>query len=299
MPLNLAESIRIRRDQQDEFGVHYYPSDDTFDLSIPFVIERETADGYEMVEYTLSSPPGLVAGARQVVLSDPSPGHYIVSWEGSTCAEPQSQTGSGRLIGDFTLTEEVVYPTELGVLEIQWMGTHEQEFNLGIDASCEAITTTAIVGVAEITLEFPDEWLPWADAADIALIVDDEIVRGYGDVDSQAAANGRYSTSITTICSASDPDALANYDFGPAPGPHRVKLSARVEGHGEVVSQDVEYEVDCDDDSTPGGPIPGDRDDSDTRSGGCSIADLSGRNVTRVAAFLMPVFLRRRNALRR
>ena len=244
-PVALESDLRVRNDYLNEYGWHSGPSEDVLDLPEPIVIQRRTDTGFEAVAFELVEEPDLVDGARHIALEDPQAGDYRVIWPASTCAfEPEAEDGSGRIVGEFSMTPEVEHPGDLGSIDVRW-DVEEVVFHLGEGGDCTPIESEALVGTAYIDLPFPDAWLPWADSASVALYLDGELERGFAQVPTEQALAGMFSTSLQTLCATDDPELDGMFSFGPTAGTHTVELVARVGDFDPVFSAPAEYTVDC------------------------------------------------------
>ncbi len=252
-PVGQSGALRISTRTVTEFGV-MGPTEDTFELSEPFVVERETADGWEEVPYTLEDQPNLVVGARHIALTDPQPGRHVVSWARSTCGEPLSESGAGPVIGEFVMSEDVPLPTAAPVLEsVEWIGTRDARFSLGIGGECEPIVGRAVLGETEAVVDLTGEWAPWADGASLSVFLDGEVEQGFGDIGTASAEQGRHVSTIKAMCSTLDPDLLDPEHYAPRSGVHDVQIVVRLTGvEGEWWSDVLDYEALCPEDEGDG-----------------------------------------------
>jgi|GEM_PF-2154432 len=260
-PLQLTSALRIRNDYINEYGVHSGPSEDVLNLPEPFVLERQGDDGWQPVEYTLATEENLVLGARRIDLIEREPGQYRLSWPLSTCGEPDTDSGTGALVGEFEVTPEVPYPAQLGPIDVDY-AIEEVTLHLGEAGDCTPIEANATLGRVTIELAIPEAWAPWIDAASIAVYVDGELEHGFAQVPTADALALRYTRTMDTVCASDDPSVSG----GLPEGTYTVELVARIDGLSEVFSDPAEVTIDCAGLEPPGGD--GDSMGGDDGAGG-------------------------------
>ncbi len=238
-----------------------------FDPAAEITVHRTAADRYELVPFSLVTQPGLVTNARQIVISDPVPGQYVVSSPYGTCSADPSPVGAGRLVGTFELEPSVALPTHLG--SVTWLGERSEVRVQEVDdGNCGTIEVTTRTSHSALELQLADGALPWADVIDTSLHVDGTLHHGFSRLVVGAdGATARF--ELTRICRSSHPDVIGTQDeLGP--GPHTFKIVGRIENLMEIQSQETSFTLSCDDDARLGG--------DDGLAGGCS-ATGSGRGT--------------------
>lgn len=240
-PAPLLSALRISNEYISKYGgVTLGSREDVLDLPEPFVVERLTEQGWQPVQYTLVDDENLFPGTRRIDLAEREPGSYRVFWPLSTCGEPKID-GGGALIGEFEVTPEVPYPAEvLGTIDVGF-AFEEVTVHLGEGGNCQPIEANATIGRTTITLEFSDDWLPWADAASIALYVDGQLKHGFADVPTNAVLSKSYARIVDTVCASDHP----SYSGGLSEGTYSIQLVARVDDQDEVFSESAKVTIDC------------------------------------------------------
>jgi len=242
-PAGFVSHVRLSMLTIDENGA-VPPDIDRFEPSEPFRLERETAAGWEEVPYTLADRAGLVTGARELVLEDPRPGRYVASWSPSTCGEPLAPSGAGPMIGEFTLTEDVPFPTGAPVLtRVEWAGVEEREYET-VDGRDETTVYQAVVGETALEFELPADWEPWLSVTTVGAYLGGDLA---GRVYPSEPGSKVYEGIIDTLCAADDPEALSSrWSFdGPPTGEHVVHVTASVDRYVSVSSEGRSYEAQC------------------------------------------------------
>jgi hypothetical protein len=250
--------------------------------SEPIVIEREIPNGYEVVPYHYSNQHGLVPYAAALTLDDLRPGHYIVSWRNDECIQQDSPTDRGTLLAEFTMTEEAVLPSKLGKLTTRSLGLSDDTHTVGEDSLCRPVTRIETRLRTEISLTFPEQWLPWAGVVETAIYIDGAVYSGFSPADSQQITGGRYTKNFDYLCAASDGSHLDHMRF--AEGTHRLQLAVKVGHEPELLSNEATFRIDCgrhspqkDDAPVPSdAPGPQDTTEGDITEGGCLLAHRSG-----------------------
>jgi hypothetical protein len=267
-PLNLVDEIRVAQSSVDS---NFSMLLETFELSAPLTIARQSGDGYVEVAFELVSEPDLVPGFRSVRLMDPMPGDYIVTSVDHTCSAMPSPIGEGALVGSFSLTASAAVPTVLGTATWEGQERSTRTFHVGggLGADCSVLLGRAIQGVlVNNTFRVPlaDEVLPWTGVLETSIEVDGKEYSGFGAAGDSTTRE--LTVSIEHLCSADDPAFFDAYSNRLTEGKHTLKLIGRVGHFAPFESTEVAFEIDC---SASGGSASG-GSASGSASGACSAA---------------------------
>jgi hypothetical protein len=240
-PLNLVDEIQVAQRSFEGFSSTY---PETFELSAPLTIARQSDGGYVEVAFELVTEPDLMPSARSVRLMDPLPGDYIVASVDDTCSVAPSPIGEGALIGSFSLTEAAAVPTVLGTAA--WAGQELSTLTYsgeGIGGDCQPETVQAVVARNTIRVTLADEVLPWTGVLQTSLEVDGELYAGFGPAGD--STERELVVTIDHICPSDNPSFLEPSTNRLAEGDHTVKVIGRIRDFAPFESTEVAFNIQC------------------------------------------------------
>ncbi|MCA9603657.1 MAG: hypothetical protein KC417_16610 [Myxococcales bacterium] len=177
----------------------------------------------------------------QLVLTDPTPGKYIVLVEGACQGEPS--TFGADIVGRFELLPEAEYPESIGSVSASASRVESRTFDLGVDAECVAQSATATLAVVDVELALDPKTAPWREAFEYAVEVDGTIVRGFA---KQAPEEGVDAVllEVTRACDW-EPELEPQFAYELSEGEHSVRILAHVSGMETIASEAVPFVLSC------------------------------------------------------
>lgn len=262
--------------------------------------------------YRLEGPARVVVPVRIDAISDrevwltpeqPLPVGTQLALEAPGCSD-------GPLHGEYTVTAPAPFPTELGTLQAS---LHRDVLRVAVtNGSC---SLPADVSYADLSLKLAPSALPYAAVFDHEVLVDG---KAHPEFSRALAAPSPLPQGVARIYSTCRADTYFRSDAALTPGPHRVRMTARV-GAQKLQTPEIEVDLSCtgnapawepDSDAPPitlktdagGGDATGGARDDATPSAdgddGCSIGADSAQRAFPVwlalLALALPLRVRRR-----